>query len=334
MSNAAAPPIEDAAQTGPSIAADAGPDLSIVIPCYNEEANVEPLHAQLAEVVEQLGRSAEFIFVDDGSRDATWERLKTLHEKDPRVKVIHFRGNFRKAAAYSAGFERARGRYVFTMDGDLQDDPQDLPKFVEALDAGAEFVSGWKHRGKGAWHKSIPSKVFNAVVRKATGLDLHDLDCPFRGMRREVAESLKVYGEFYRYIPVLVANQGFGVTEVPIANRERLHGTSNFGAERFLRGALDLFSVLFITRYLGRPLHMFGGFGLLVAGLGFSAIVGLYGAKLLFGALISNTPFFFALSVLAMILGVQLFSIGLVCQLIIELNKKPGDNYQVRAVLE
>jgi glycosyltransferase involved in cell wall biosynthesis len=243
--------------------------------------------------------------------------------------VLKFQGNYGKAAAYSAGFESARGRYVITMDADLQDDPAELGKFVERLDEGYDFVGGWKHRGKGPPAKRIPSLVFNAVVRRLTGVPLHDLDCPFRGFRREVVAQLKLYGELYRYIPILIRRHGFRITEVPVENRPRLRGTSKFGAERFLRGGLDLFTVLFLTRYLGRPLHLFGGLGLLAALVGFAIVGGLYFVKFAFGIPILNMPFFFAMGVLAVILGAQLFSLGLVSQLIIELHKRPGDNYFV-----
>lgn len=308
-------------------------DLSIVIPAYNEAGNVEPLYEEIARALAQISLKAEIIFIDDGSRDGTFDALQRLHTRDPRVKVIRFQGNFGKAAAYSAGFEHAAGRYVFTMDADLQDDPAEIPKFIVKLDEGFDFVSGWKHRGKGPAHKRIPSLIFNAVVRRLTGIRLHDLDCPFRGFRRETLSQVKLYGELYRYIPILVARSGFTMTEVPVENRARLRGVSKFGAERFLRGGLDLFTILFLTRYLGRPLHLFGGLGLLSGAIGFLVVGGLYAVKFIYGIPILNMPFFFAMGVLALILGAQLFSLGLVCQLMIELNKRPGDNYHVQARL-
>lgn len=309
-------------------------DLSIIVPAYNEEANVEPLYTEIAAALAKLGGRAEIVFVDDGSTDGTYAALKALHQRDPRVKVIKFQGNFGKAAAYSAGFEHAVGKYVITMDADLQDDPAEIPKFLEKLDEGYDFVSGWKFRGKGPAHKRIPSLVFNSVVRRLTGMRLHDLDCPFRGFRRETLAQLKLYGELYRYIPILVARNGFRMAEVPVENRSRVHGVSKFGAERFVRGGLDLFTILFLTRYLGRPLHLFGGLGLVSGILGFLIVGGLYVVKFAFGIPILNMPFFFAMGVLALILGAQLFSLGLVCQLMIELNKRPGDNYHVQARLE
>jgi glycosyltransferase involved in cell wall biosynthesis len=308
-------------------------DISIVIPAYNEEGNLVSLYEELSRALASVGRPAEIIFVDDGSTDGTYQVLQRLNERDPRVKVLKFQGNFGKAAAYSAGFEHAAGKYVLTMDADLQDDPSEIPKFLEKLDQGYDFVSGWKHRGKGAAHKRIPSHLFNAVVRRLTGIRLHDLDCPFRGFRREALVKLKLYGELYRYIPILVARNGFKMTEVPVENRQRLHGESKFGAERFLRGGLDLFTILFLTRYLGRPLHLFGGLGLLAGGVGFAIVAGLYIVKFTVGIPILNMPFFFAMGVLAMILGAQLFSLGLVCQLMIELNKRPGDNYSIQTRL-
>jgi glycosyltransferase involved in cell wall biosynthesis len=308
-------------------------DVSIVVPAFNEEGNVEPLYQEIIRVLDSLPLVAEIIFVDDGSKDSTYAVLQRLHARDPRVRVIKFQGNFGKAAAYSAGFEHSTGRYVLTMDADLQDDPAEIPKFIAKLDEGYDFVSGWKFRGKGPAHKRIPSLVFNFVVRRLTGMRLHDLDCPFRGFRRETLGQLKLYGELYRYIPILVARSGFRMAEVPVENRQRVRGESKFGAERFLRGGLDLFTILFLTRYLGRPLHLFGGLGLVAGGLGFTIVAGLYLVKFIFGIPILNMPFFFAMGVLAMILGAQLFSLGLVCQLIIELSKRPGDNYHVQARL-
>ena len=308
-------------------------DVSIVVPAFNEADNVEPLYDEIARVLDGLGRRAEIVFVDDGSTDGTYEVLRQLHERDPRVKVLKFQGNFGKAAAYSAGFEHAAGKYVLTMDADLQDDPAQIPDFLEQLDRGFDFVSGWKFRGKGPAHKRIPSQAFNAIVRRVTGIRLHDLDCPFRGFRREALSRLKLYGELYRYIPILVARNGFRMTEVPVENRPRLRGESKFGAERFLRGGLDLFTILFLTRYLGRPLHLFGGLGLLAGAIGFAIVAGLYVVKFTLGIPILNMPFFFAMGVLAMILGAQLFSLGLVCQLMIELNKQPGDNYHIQIKL-
>jgi len=312
-----------------------GPEVeySIVIPAYNEEGNLQALYEELARVLDSIPRAAEVVFVDDGSVDRTFPALQQLHQRDQRVKVLKFQGNFGKAAAYSAGFEFAKGRYVLTMDADLQDDPREIPKFLEKLDEGYDFVSGWKFRGKGPVHKRLPSRVFNAVVRRITGIRLHDLDCPFRGFRRETLARMKLYGELYRYIPILVARNGFSMTEVPVDNRPRVAGASKFGAERFVRGGLDLFTILFLTRYLGRPLHLFGGLGLLAGCLGFAIVAGLYIVKFTFGIPILNMPFFFAMGVLAMILGAQLFSLGLVCQLMIELNKQPGDNYLIQSRL-
>jgi len=329
--------LADAEVREQSVSLDEGdsptPDLSIVIPAFNEAGNVRPLYEELRRVVADIHVAAEIIFVDDGSSDATYEEVRRLHESDRRVKCVRLQGNHGKAAAYSAGFESATGRYVVTMDADLQDDPADLPKFIAKLDEGFDFVTGWKHKGKGSFGKRVPSKAFNMVVRRVTGIQLHDMDCPFRGLRREVLPQLNLYGDLYRYIPILVARNGFAMAEVPIANRDRGHGYSKFGAERFLRGALDLFTVLFLTRYRVRPLHMFGALGLLVSACGVMIIGGLYFAKLAFGIHISNVPFFFALAVLAVILGLQLFSLGLVCQLIIEVGKRPGDHYRVQSRL-
>jgi glycosyltransferase involved in cell wall biosynthesis len=315
-------------------AIDERPLVSIVLPAYNEEANLPALYQEITAALERYGYDAEIIFVDDGSRDGTFGVMEDLHAKDPRVRVVKLQGNQGKSAAYSAGFDIATGRYVLTMDSDLQDDPSEMNKFVEKLETGIDFVTGWKHKGKGPSHKRIPSKIFNIVLKRFTKLELHDNDCPFRGMKQEVARSLKLYGELYRYIPLQVKSRGFTIAEVPIENRPRVAGQSQFGVERYLRGALDLFTMLFITRYLSRPLHLFGGVGLAFAAIGSSIVVGLYLLKFLFGILINNTPYLFATGILATILGVQLFSLGLVCQLILELHKQPGDGYRVQLLLD
>ena len=198
--------------------------ISFVLPVYDEEGTLEELHDRISAVMKTLPDDHEMVFVDDGSTDRSFDVLKKLQRSDPKVRVVQLRRNFGKAAAYSAGFEHATGRYVLTMDADLQDDPADLPKFLEKLEAGHDCVMGWKHRGKGPWHKAIPSRLFNAVVRRITGIRLHDLDCPFRGFRREVLAAVQLYGELYRYMPIFVQGRGFRVTEIPIENRPRVPG--------------------------------------------------------------------------------------------------------------
>lgn len=309
------------------------PEISIVIPMFNEEKNVAPLYARVKEAADKLGRSYEIVFINDGSTDGTEQELKKLRGQDTKVKCILFRNNFRKAAAYSAGFRYAQGDIIVTMDGDLQDDPAEMGKLIEQIDRGYDYVSGWKYRGKGNPYRAWPSKMFNLFVRKAAKLDLHDFNCPFKAFRREVIDPAEVYGELYRFLPVLVKRRGYRIGEVPVENLPRVHGKSKYGLERFLRGFFDFLTVYFLTRYFKRPLHFFGAIGLVLVVLGGISISTLYALKLFLGILIQNTPFLFGMSLMSMVLGVQFFSIGLLSELIININRKPGDEYVVKELL-
>ncbi|MEI9475109.1 MAG: glycosyltransferase family 2 protein [Deltaproteobacteria bacterium] len=306
--------------------------ISIVIPMFNEEKNVAPLYARVKEAADKLGRSYEILFVNDGSTDGTENELRKLKEKDPSVKCITFRSNFKKAAAYSAGVRYAQGDIIVTMDGDLQDDPAEMGKLIEQIERGYDYVSGWKYRGKGNPYRAWPSKMFNLVVRKTSKLDLHDFNCPFKAFRKDVIEPDEVYGELYRFLPMLASRKGYKVTEVRVENLPRIHGKSNFGLERFLRGFFDLLTMLFLTRFIKRPLHFFGFVGLILFFFGSASILTLYSIKFLFGILIQNTPFLFGLSLMGIILGIQFFSIGLVSELLINLQRKPADHYVIREI--
>ena len=309
------------------------PDLSIVIPVYNEEGNVRPLYELVKEEAQKLGRSFEIIFVNDGSRDGTEAELRALNAEDPSLRCLMFQGNFQKAAAYSAGFRHARGRYIVTMDGDLQDDPREMRKFIEALDQGFDYVSGWKYRGKGNPYRAWPSRFFNFIVKRLTRLQIHDFNCPFKAFRQGVIDPSDVYGELYRFLPVLAMRKGYRVGEVKVENLPRIHGRSKYGLERFLRGFFDLLTILFLSRYHKRPLHFFGGIGLTLFLIGSLSIVALYAIKFLFGVPIQNTPFLFALSALSVILGMQFFSMGLIGELMINLSRKSEVAYVVREIL-
>jgi glycosyltransferase involved in cell wall biosynthesis len=312
-------------------------DLSIVIPLYNEEENVEPLYDQLKAALEGVGRKYEIIIVDDGSTDGSFDVLKRLHRGEERLKVIRFRRNFGKAAALAAGFEAAEGEVVITMDGDLQDDPQEIPRFLQKLEEGFDLVSGWKKQRRDPFSKRWPSRVFNWTVSFLTGLRLHDLNCGFKAYRREVIQELqtRLYGGLHRYIPVLAYARGYRVGEITVAHRPRQRGHSKYGWERFLRGFLDLLTVILLTRYTTRPLHFFGGTGVLVflAGLG----INLYLTVLWFlhHRPIGTRPLLL-LGVLLMLLGVQLISMGLLGEMVVrtyyETLGKPS--YAVREVLD
>jgi len=306
--------------------------LSIVIPLFDEEASLEPLFEQLHSALDALRRSYEVIFVDDGSTDGSFDKLKELHSRDPeRVRVVQFRRNFGKTAALAAGFKRARGRVVITMDADLQDDPHEIPKLLDKLDEGWDLVAAWRERRQDPLSKTLPSRLANNVVAWVTGLKLHDLNCGFKAYRAAVVRDLKLYGDLHRYIPVLASWQGFRVAEVPVVHRPRRFGQSKYGWQRLLRGFFDFMVVLFLTHYLRRPLQLFGTLGALCFAVGF--VLGLYLTYLrFFGPGIGWRPALF-LDVMAIVVGVQLISIGLLGEMVRNFSFRSEDEYSVRTEL-
>jgi glycosyltransferase involved in cell wall biosynthesis len=305
------------------------PDLSVLIPVLNEENSVGQLAQRVASVLDGIGRSFEIVFVDDGSSDETVSRIRKAHEEDPRVKLVGFRRNFGKAAALCAGFDIARGRIVVTMDGDLQDDPEEIPRFLETLEGeGLDLVSGWKKRRKDPISKRYPSLLFNWATRKLAQVDLHDFNCGFKAYRREVLEQIAVYGELHRYIPVLASRRGFRVGEITVTHHPRQHGKSKYGWDRFYKGFLDLITVLFITKYTRRPLHLFGVIGLLAVGVGFAINFYLF-ILWLNDESLSQRPLLL-LGVLLMLLGIQVLTTGLVGEMITFKNFRRSDSYSVR----
>ena len=310
--------------------------ISVVAPVYNEEQSLRPLYVALTAALERLGQSYEIIFVDDGSRDGSFATLKALHAEDSRIRVIRFRRNFGKTPALVAGFSHARGDVVFTMDADLQDDPDEMARFLEKLDEGYDLVSGWKYPRHDPFTKTIPSFFFNRMVNRATGVRLHDINCGFKAYRREVLEDVKLYGELHRFIPVLAHERGFRVTEVKVRHHERKYGKSKFGARRFLRGFLDLMMVVFLMQYLQTPLRLFGAIGLLSTVVGI--IVDLYVVLdrfLPFGSHeeIHNRPLLFV-GILFLIFGVSFILTGLQSEMIRHFAYRPDDEYSIKQVLE
>jgi glycosyltransferase involved in cell wall biosynthesis len=299
------------------------PALSIVIPLFNEEATLEPLFEKIAATVKanSLG-SFEVIFIDDGSTDASWPTIETLKETHPdQIVALRFRRNYGKAAALSAGFEQVRGDIVITMDADLQDEPAEIPSFIAKLNEGYDCVSGWKQLRQDPLGKTLPSRVFNYATAIASGVKLHDFNCGFKAYRADAIKSVELYGELHRYIPVLLAADGFTITEIPVEHHRRNHGVSKYGWERLIKGGLDLMTVIVLTRYLKRPGHLFGGFGLLSGFTGFCILAGLSIQKLCFDIPIENRPLFF-LGILLLLLGVQLISLGLIAEMINRNNQK------------
>ena len=254
------------------MANDAHPKLSFVVPVYNERESLVELHEQLDAATAPLG-TAEFLFIDDGSTDGSWECIAKLAASDPRVTGIRFRRNFGKAAALAAGFRQCKGEIVFTMDADLQDDPAEVPHFLSKLNEGFDVVSGWKKIRHDPWHKVFPSRVFNSMVSRKTGVLLHDHNCGYKAIRREVLNSLALYGERHRFVPVLAAAAGFRIGEVVIKHRKREFGKSKYGWNRFLRGYLDLLTVSFLAKYRDRPMHFYGSQYLLLLALGAACLI-------------------------------------------------------------
>ena len=298
--------------------------VSVVIPVFNERESVRPLADELLAVLRGLGRRTEVVFVDDGSTDGTSEILADLASREPEITTVRLRRNFGKAAALMAGFREARGDAIVTIDGDLQDDPTEIPRLLAELEAGADLVSGWKRDRQDPFGKRAASKVFNTVTAKMSGVDLHDLNCGFKAYRAEVVESLSLTGDQYRYIPVLAADEGFRVTELAVNHRARRYGRSKYGFERYLRGLLDLLTILFIGRFRQRPMHLFGGAGMLFIASG--VVICLYLAVLkIFGEAIGGRPLLL-LGVLLIVVGVQLFTIGLVSEMIQRYHLRPQDD--------
>ncbi|HEV2108346.1 MAG TPA: glycosyltransferase family 2 protein [Thermomicrobiales bacterium] len=285
--------------------------LSIVIPCHNEEGNLVELHRLLLVSLEPLGKPFEVIIIDDGSTDGTWATIAALHQKDPRVLGVRHRRNFGKAEALANGFAVARGDVVATMDGDIQDDPAELPRFLDKLDEGYDLVSGWKQRRQDPLGKTFPSKVFNGTVRAVSGVPLHDFNCGFKAYRREVTASLRLYGELHRFTPVLAAAEGFSVGELPVQHHARKWGRSKYGWSRLVKGFLDLLTVTFLTQYRQRPMHLLGLPGLLALAVGVLIGVALSLEKLIAGTALGQRPLLL-LAVLLVMIGAQFFGLGLI----------------------
>ena len=298
------------------------PELSFVVPLLNEEGSIEALHGQLTQVLSQLGRSYEMVFVNDGSTDRSAAILERIAERDGRVGVIHLRRRFGKATALDVGFRAVQGDLVFTMDGDLQDEPSEVPRLLAKIEEGWDAVSGVKHERKDPLSKTLPSKLFNFVVGRVSGLRLHDFNCGFKVYRREALLGLPLYGELHRYVPVLLHWRGFRVGETKVRHNPRTSGQSKYGFARLLHGFLDLLTVVLITRFRSRPLHLFGLLGALMGALGFLCLA--YLATLWFLGLgpIGARPLM-TLGVLLMLVGTQLVSVGLLGEMITH-TRPPG----------
>jgi glycosyltransferase involved in cell wall biosynthesis len=307
---------------------EARPQISFVVPVYDEAESLVTLHGEIVRAAEAQGLSFEVLYVDDGSRDGSDRVLLGLADQDPRVRVASFRRNFGKSAALALAFGGARGEYVMTLDADLQDDPAELASLLRTMEEGGyDVVSGWKVQRRDPWTKTLPSKLFNAVTARATGTKLHDMNCGLKLYRREVVEAIEVYGELHRFLPALANWKGFKVGECPVHHRPRQHGRSKFGASRFVNGFLDLMAVSFVQTSALKPLHVFGraGLGCLVAGF---LIEAWFLVQWAFGEPLRVRPLLVLGGVLA-ILGIQLLSMGLLGEMIA--SQRPKTEFPVRA---
>ncbi len=303
----------------------ASPLLSIVIPLYNEVDSLPHLREALEDVLQRENLDAEVLFVDDGSRDGSSELLDQYVEGNSTFQVLHQRRNKGKSAALDAGFRYARGKYVVTMDADLQDDPNEIPNLITKLEEGYDLVSGWKKKRYDPITKTIPSKFFNFTARLASGVKLHDFNCGLKIYRNEVVKEIRVYGEQHRFIPVIAGSQGWRIGELAVQHHARKWGKTKYGISRFVEGALDLLSVIFLTRFTSSPMYLFGSFGILSLFAGFVILA--YLSILWFqGQGIGHRPLFF-LGILMIIVGAQFFSIGFLGEMVshMRINVQPPE---------
>jgi glycosyltransferase involved in cell wall biosynthesis len=308
--------------------------ISIIVPVFNEIDSLRPLHQELCETAKMHGLEMEFVFVDDGSRDGSWQVIREIAAQDSRVRALRFRTNFGKAAALSAGFKVSRGPICLTLDADLQDDPHEVPRFVEAIDGGLDVISGWKKRRNDPFYKVIPSRVFNRMVGWLTGVRLHDHNCGMKCYRREVLQEVRLYGELHRFIPVLASAKGFRVGELAINHRARKFGKSKYGVRRYMRGFLDLLTVKFITSFSQRPQHFLGSVGLLSFALGTLGMIYLAVTWIIrlsdptaFDPLHQRPLMIYSLG--GVLLGAQLFSMGILAELMTAYQSRSEDGYSI-----
>ena len=309
--------------------------LSIIVPSFNEQDSLDELVRQIDAALCETNIKYQIIFIDDGSTDASWMKIEALAATHGNIQGVRFRRNFGKAAALSAGFERATGEFLITMDADLQDDPQEIVRLIAKLQEGYDCVSGWKQRRHDPWHKVLPSRIFNAMISKLTGVRLHDHNCGLKAYRREVFSEVQIYGELHRFIPVLAAARGFRVSELVVNHRPRTSGVSKYGFERFTKGFLDLLTVYFLTGFRQRPQHLLGSAGLLLLVFGAAGLLLLSIAWCVTRMTTSLEPlhlheravFYFA--ILSILLGVQLISIGFLAELITAIHRPEARPYSI-----
>lgn len=294
----------------------AAPELSVVIPIYNEAPNLEPLYRELTDTLTAWGRPYELIFVDDGSSDRSFEILSGLQSKDRAVRVVQFRRNFGQTAAFAAGFAQARGRLIATSDGDMQNDPRDLPAMVARIDEGSDIVCGWRKVRKDPWlSRRLPSMIANRLISRATGVRLNDYGCSLKVFRAEVVKPLRLYGEMHRFLPALASEMGVRIVEVPVNHRPRVHGRSKYGISRTVRVILDLMTVKFLVSYSTRPLQIFGLFGMTMGLLGMALLGYLAVSRLVGAASLTERTATVLFGILLVFTGLQLVTLGLLAEM-------------------
>ncbi len=305
--------------------------VSLVVPVYNEEESLPELHQKIESALTDY--AAEVIYVDDGSTDRSPQILEELQANSKiQVKVVFFRKNFGKSAGLSAGIEEAQGDIIMTIDADLQNDPKDMPRIIEEIQNGADLVSGWRINRDDPLEKTLPSKFFNRTISRLSGLPIHDFNCGLKAYRREVLEELPIYGDMHRFIPVLAHRKGFLVKEIKIDHHPRRFGVSKYGFERYLHGALDMLTVIFLTTYLVRPMHLFGGFGLGTIFVGSVLFLYLVFGRWVWGVSIGTSPLL-AVVLLMIGMGMQLLIFGLLAEMIVHFRKTQHQEFSIKKKL-
>lgn len=298
--------------------------VSIVVPLFNEEESLKPLYFELKKSLRALNCEHEIIFADDGSTDKSLSIIKDFAKGDNRVKYLSFRKNYGKAAALQMAFNLATGDAIITMDADLQDDPSEIPNLLKKLEEGYDLVSGWKKKRLDPFIKKYTSRFFNYITRLMSGIKIHDFNCGLKAYRKEVVQNITIYGELHRYIPVLAQWQGFRISEIPVKHNPRRYGKTKYGISRFFKGFVDLITAIFTTRFINRPMHLFGFVGSLAFLVGF-VINGYLTVEWFMGKPLGNRPLLF-LGMLLIIVGVQFFAIGLIGEMIVH-NSQNEKNY-------
>jgi len=307
--------------------------LSIVIPLYNEEGNLEKLHQQLTAVLDSLNLSYEIIFIDDGSTDKSLAVLEKIYQQKASqpIKIIQLTKNFGKASALSAGFAESEGEIIITMDADLQDDPLEIPKLLAKIDEGYDLVSGWRQERQDSFKKTWPSKIFNKAVAIFSGLEMHDFNCGLKAYQKIALSQVNIYGGLYRFLPVFIHHQGFRVGEVAVEHHHRFSGKSKYGGKRLWQGMLDFLTVILLTNYFTRPIHFFGGLGLLAFFAGFLIDFYLAILRIFTGSIQGHNPLLM-LGTLLIIVGVQLLSLGLIGEMMVGFFQQKNKGYLIRKI--